>query len=90
MQTIFQKERFLTLSLRKIKISKGIAGRMLLMLSIELAPVLHTIFVQSFETGQLPNDWSLANVTSIFKKEVSTWLKITDQLHYIYITDQFC
>ena len=40
---------------KKINISKatgpdGISGKMLLMLSVGLAPVLHTIFVQSFET----------------------------------------
>ena len=59
--------------IRKINISKAtepgsIFGRMVSTLSVECAPVFHGIFVQSFETGQLPNDWSLANVTVIFKK----------------------
>ena len=46
-------------------------GRMLNMLAPELAPIVHTIFTQSLDTGELPKppkDWSLANVAPIFKK----------------------
>ena len=43
-------------------------GRMLNMLAPELAPIVHAIFTQSLDTGELPRDWSLANVAPIFKK----------------------
>ena len=59
--------------LEKINISKAagpdlILGRMLNMLATELAPIVHAIFTQSLDTGELPRDWSLANVAPIFKK----------------------
>ena len=37
-------------------------------LSHELAPILASLFQQSIDQGQLPNDWIKANVVSIFKK----------------------
>ena len=60
--------------LEKINISKAtgsdlISGRMLNMLAPELASIVHAIFTQSLETGELPRDWSLANVAPIFKKD---------------------
>ena len=59
--------------LEKINISKAagpdlIPGRMLNMLAPELAPIVHAIFTQSLDTGELPKDWSLANFAPIFKK----------------------
>ena len=59
--------------LEKINISKAagpdlIPGRMLNMLALELAPIVHAIFTQSLDTGELSRDWSLANVAPIFKK----------------------
>ena len=33
-----------------------------------LAPIVHAIFTQSLDTGELPRDWSLANVAPIFNK----------------------
>ena len=59
--------------LEKINISKAagpdlIPGRMLNMLAPELAPIVHAIYTQSLDTGELPRDWSLANVAPIFKK----------------------
>ena len=58
--------------LEKINISKAagpdlIPGRMLNMLAPELAPIVHAIFTQSLDTGELPRNWSLANVAPIFK-----------------------
>ena len=42
-----------------------------------LAPIVQAIFTQSLDTGELPRDWSLANVAPIFKKGntyyVSCW-----------------
>ena len=59
--------------LEKINISKAagpdlIPGTMLNMLAAELAPIVHAIFTQSLDTGELPRDWSMANVAPIFKK----------------------
>ena len=59
--------------MQKINISKAagpdlIPGTMLNILAPELAPIVHAIFTQSLDTGELPRDWSLANVAPIFKK----------------------
>ena len=59
--------------LGKIDVSKAsgsdcIPGRILQNLARELAPVLHFIFEQSLNTGDLPAEWTLANVAPIFKK----------------------
>jgi hypothetical protein len=56
--------------LENINVSKAagpdeIPGRLLNMLSTELTPVIHSIFVQSLETGKVPDDWTSANVTPI-------------------------
>ena len=59
--------------LDKIDVSKAsgpdcIPGRILQNLARERAPVLHYIFDQSLNSGNLPADWTLANVATIFKK----------------------
>ena len=59
--------------LDKIDVSKAsgpdcIPGRILQNLARELAPVLHFIFEQSLNTGDLPAEWTLANVAPIFRK----------------------
>ena len=59
--------------LDKIDVSKAsgpdcIPGRILQNLARELAPVLHFIFEQSLNTGDLPAEWTLGNVAPIFKK----------------------
>ena len=59
--------------LDKIDVSKAsgpdcIPGRLLQNLARELAPVLHFIFEQFQNTGDLPAEWTLANVAQIFKK----------------------
>ena len=59
-QKLLQKLTFLKL--------QDLTGRMLNMLAAELAPIVHAIFTQSLDTGELPRDWSLANVAPIFKK----------------------
>ena len=46
----------------------GIPGKLLQSLANELAPVLRFIFEQSLLTGDLPVDWTRANVAPIFKK----------------------
>ena len=42
--------------------------RILKELAAEIAPVLTAIFQQSLTKGQLPRDWTKANVTPVFKK----------------------
>ena len=34
----------------------------------EIAPILRDIFQQSLDSGELPEDWLLANITALFKK----------------------
>ena len=46
----------------------GMPGKLLQSLANELAPVLRFIFEQSLLTGDLPVDWTRANVAPIFKK----------------------
>ena len=60
--------------LDKIDVSKAsgpdcIPGRILQNLARELALVLHFIFEQPLNTGDLPAEWTLANVAPIFKKK---------------------
>ena len=43
-------------------------GRLLQSLAKEITPVVHFIFTQSLCTGELPTDWTQANVAPIFKK----------------------
>ena len=59
--------------LDKFDVSKAsgpdcIPDRILQNLARELAPVLHYIFYQSLDSGDLPADWILANVTPFFEK----------------------
>ena len=59
--------------LDKINVSKAsgpdcIPGRILQNPAWELAPILRFIFEQSLNTGNLPVEWTLANVAPIFKK----------------------
>ena len=37
----------------------------------ETTPVVHYIFTQSFSTGELPTEWTQANVAPIFLKKGS-------------------
>ena len=46
----------------------GVPTYILRELSHELAPILASLFQQSLDQGQLPNDWIKANVVPIFKK----------------------
>ena len=43
-------------------------GRLLHCLAKEITPVVHYIFTQSLGTGELPTEWTQANVAPIFKK----------------------
>ena len=46
----------------------GISARILQEMHSKIAPFLKIIFDSSFDTGIVPNDWKMANVTPIFKK----------------------
>ena len=43
-------------------------GRLLQSLAKEITPVVHFVFTQSLCTGELPTEWTHANVAPIFKK----------------------
>jgi hypothetical protein len=45
-----------------------IQNQALKLASDEIAPILHFIFQQSLDTGDLPLDWRKANITPIYKK----------------------
>ena len=59
--------------LDRIDVSKSsgpdkLPGRLLQNLAKEITPVVHFIFTQSLCTGELPTEWTQANVAPIFKK----------------------
>ena len=59
--------------LDRIDISKSsgpakLPGRLLQSLAKEITPIVHFIFTQSLCTGELPTEWTQANVAPIFKK----------------------
>ena len=61
------------LLLDRIDVSKSsgpdkLPGRLLHSLAKEITPVVHFIFTQSLCTGELPTEWTHANVAPIFKK----------------------
>ena len=58
----------LNLNVKKASGPDNISCRILLELSMELAPVLAAIYTQSIELGEVPIDWTQALVTPIFKK----------------------
>ena len=47
----------------------GIPSRLLNMAAKPLAPILTFILNQSLETGELPQDWTKANISPIYKKD---------------------
>ena len=59
--------------LDRIDVSKSfgpdkLPGRLLQCLAKEITPIVHYIFTQSLCTGQLPTEWTQANVAPILKK----------------------
>ena len=60
--------------LDRIDVSKSsgpdkLPGRLLQCLAKEISPIAHYIFTQSLCTGEIPTEWTLANVAPIFKKD---------------------
>ena len=59
--------------LDRIYVSKSsgpdkLPGRLLQCLAKEITPVVHCIFTESLCTGELPTEWTQANVAPVFKK----------------------
>ena len=46
----------------------AIPARILKDTAVEIAPILTVIFQQSLETGTVPYDWTVANISPIYKK----------------------
>lgn len=47
----------------------NLSPRILKLLANELSPVLTFLFQQSYDFGRLPDDWSKALVTPVYKKQ---------------------
>ena len=68
----------------------GIPGKLLQSLAKELVPVLRFIFEQSLLTGDLPIDWTRANVAPVFKKRQQvTGGKLPSCIPYLYHMQTF-
>ena len=70
---LYISENGVFLLLDRIDVSKSsgpdkLPGRLLQSLAKEITPVVHFIFTQSLCTGELPTEWTQANVAPIFKK----------------------
>ena len=56
------------LNINKAFGSDNISVRVLTICAEEIAPILKILFTQSFNSGELPDDWLTANITPVFKK----------------------
>ena len=57
-----------SLNINKASGPDNISARVLTICAEEIAPILMILFTQSFNSGELPNDWLTANITPVFKK----------------------
>ena len=57
-----------SLNINKASGPDNIPARVLTICAEEIAPILTILFTQSFNSGDLPNDWLTANITPVFKK----------------------
>ena len=68
---ISENDVFLLLDRIDISKSSGpdkLPGRLLQSLAKEITPVVHVTFTQSLSTGELPTEWTQANIAPILKK----------------------
>ena len=68
---IYKNCVFMLLDRTDVSKSSGpdkLPGRLLQSLAKEVTPVVHFIFTHSLCTGELPSEWTQANVAPIFKK----------------------
>ena len=56
------------MSVRKSRGIDFVGSRMLIELSSVISDFVADLFIKSLNTGDVPHDWKLANVTAIFKK----------------------
>ena len=57
-----------SLNINKASGPDNISARVLTICAEEIAPILTILFTQSFNSGELPNDWLTVNITPVFKK----------------------
>ena len=50
----------------------------------EITPVIQVIFERSFETGQLPKDWTSARVNPLFKRVIRVTPKLSANIIDLY------
>ena len=68
---IFENGVFMLLDRIDVSKSSGpdkLPGRLLQSLAKQITPVVHIIFTQTLCTGELPTEWTQANVAPIFKE----------------------
>ena len=68
-----------SLNLNKASGPDNISARVLTICAEEIVTILTVLFTQSFNSGELPNDWLTANITPIQKKVIKVTLLITAQ-----------
>ena len=64
------------LNVHKTAGSDGISARVLKEMCISIALIFKAIFDCSLNTGVIPHDWKIANITSLFKK--GDWLQTSN------------
>ena len=57
-----------SLNINKASGPDNISARVLTICTKEIVPILTILFTQSFNSGELPNDWLTANINPVFKK----------------------
>ena len=62
------KSKLLKLKMNKAPGIDSVGTRMLLELSEEISVTVAELFTKSLESGDVPHDWKMANVTAVYKK----------------------
>ena len=57
----------------------NISPRILKELATDISPLLQLIFQKSLDTGVVPDDWRIANVSHVYKKGQKSLAENTDQ-----------
>ena len=68
-----------SLNINKASGPDNISARVLTICAEEIAPILTILFTQSFNSGELPNDWLTANITLSLRRVIKVTLLITAQ-----------
>jgi hypothetical protein len=80
-------------ALRLLNVSKasgpdGITARLLIETSEQIAPSLTLLFNKSLEEGVFPDEWKLANIVPVYKKDDRLW-KTIGQYHCLPSSQKF-